>query len=618
MLCCGRSRAKCLAAVITMATVGPAIAAPYAPADAVNSTDGGPKPLIVPAAHRGQDRNFDGYAKAPSAEAPAEYYEVTPGGVASDRANQFTPVIRGQSEGLNAAEWTPPPTEQPRQLTPSALGHWVAVVGAVAKPGCHELPARSISVAELMERCGGLTSAATGTLAVVRDGRALGLAYNPQDRLLSGDVIVVAEKPSSSLSVAPVALKETSEFHQPEAGVQLGLVNVLDRPVPVRVRSSHATVAHMLALAPQLRPDQIKVIRGGTEEMFGDQVTELTPGTVLVFPPGSVDRETLGEVETRFYPVTTQGTMSEPAPMSTEPALQSLGTPPSMLNASNGELPGGASAQPLPAEFASSAPAADLTTLPRVEMLEAPDDDSLRFPRTADASGAMPIGAPEAGSHIVPFPSDAVGADVSPPAAASATPPPVTLSEDAESTNTSNGLPTLAELAPTLLIGTILGAATFFALRLWRKRSAAESIIARLSTLHRFIRQPKIVRGAEIKSASPDDMLAALIANRLALREEAVVLAPALRLYGRSSAMKHRRIDPPSAEIARPHIPVTTTFDDESVKAVSSIEENVDDATRSGMRVRFDDAEEMTRAKKTDKGGTPFERALAAMRAGQK
>ncbi len=362
---------------------------------------------------------------------------------------------------------------------------------------------------------------------------------------------------------------------------------------------------------------------GGTEEVFGDQVTELTPGSVLVFPPGSVDLEALGDVKTRFYPATPQGTTSEPAPMSVEPALQSLGTPPSMLNASISEIPTGAATQQLPAEFAPSAPAPELSSLPRVEMLDAPDDDSLRFPRTADASGTMPIGAPEAGSHIVPFPSDAIDAGKSPPAAASATPTAVTLSEDAESTEASKGLPSITELAPTLLIGTVLGAATFFALRLWRRRSASESVISRLSALSRIVRPSRTVRpsqtvrAAEIKAASPDDMLAALIANRLALREEAVVLAPALQLYGRSSAMKHRRIDPPSADIARPHIPMATTHRG-AAETLPSNADSFSGASRGQTRVRFDDAEQATPSKTTDRGGTPFERALAAMRSGQR
>jgi hypothetical protein len=288
-----------------------------------------------------------------------------------------------------------------------------------------------------------------------------------------------------------------------------------------------------------------------------------------------------------------------------------------MLNASISEIPTGAATQQLPAEFAPAAPAAELSSLPRVEMLDAPDDDSIRFPRTADASGTMPIGAPEAGSHIVPFPSDAIDAGKSPPAAASATPTAVTLSEDAESTEASKGLPSITELAPTLLIGTVLGAATFFALRLWRRRSASESFIARLSTLSRTVRPSRTVRAAEIKAASPDDMLAALIANRLALREESVVLAPALQLYGRSSAMKHRRIDPPSADIGRPHIPLTTTHR-EAAEALRSNAESFDEASPRQPRVRFDDAEQATRSKTTERAGTPFERALAAMRSGQR
>lgn len=620
MLCCGRSWANCLAGVIATATVGPLNAAPYMPAHAVESTDAGPKPLIVPAPHRGQDRNFGGYGKGSSAEPPAEYRQAPLGGLASDPLEQGPPSTRGQTEAVNAVGWTQPPTEQPRQFPPSSLGHCLAVVGAVSKPGCHELPTRSVSVAELMDRCGGLTSTATGTLAVIRDGRALGLAYNPQDRLLSGDVIVVAEKPSAISQVAPTGLKDAPGSERAVTGVQLGLVNVLDRPVPVLIPTSHATVAGVLAIANQthLRPDQIKVIMGGTEEMFGDQATELTPGTVLIFPPGSVRRETLGEVKTRFYPVVTQGITSEPAPMNVEPALQSLGAP-SMMNASIVEVPEGAPLQMPPSDLASPAAAADLTTLPRVEMLDAPADDALSFPRTADASGSVPIGSPEAGSHIVPFPSDAIDAGVTPPAVASASPPAVTLSEEAESTEGTRGLPTFFEFAPTLLIGTILGAATFFVLRQWRKRTLSDSsLISRLSALPQSFRQSKTLRAAEPRAFSPDEMLSALIANRLALREETVLLAPALQLYGRSPAMTHRRVDPPNAEIAQPHIPLTVTSRGEISEGLATVAGQASEARRGTARVRFDKAEEPTASKTPATAGTPFERALAAMRSGHK
>ena len=89
-----------------MATVGPLTAAPYVPAQAVDSTDGEPKPLIVPAPHRGQDRNFDGFGKAPATEPLAEYRQAVFGNVAIERP-ALGPSIRGQSEAVNTAGWVP-------------------------------------------------------------------------------------------------------------------------------------------------------------------------------------------------------------------------------------------------------------------------------------------------------------------------------------------------------------------------------------------------------------------------------------------------------------------------------------------------------------------------------
>jgi hypothetical protein len=265
------------------------------------------------------------------------------------------------------------------------------------------------------------------------------------------------------------------------------------------------------------------------------------------------------------------------------------------------------------ADLGPSVPAADLSLLPRVEMLDASPDDSLRFPRTADASGAMPIGAPEAGSHIVPFPSDAGETIVKSETATPPTPSAVTLPDEADSEEDAAGLPTLAELGPALLIGTVLGAATFFGLRHWRKRRVLESIGSRLSALPQTFRAIKPAPAPETRVFSPDDMLAALVANRLALREEAIVMTPALQLYGRSSAMKHRRIDPPSAEIARPHIPVRSEHAAGARDAERAASEGDGERQSDALRFRFDEADATKPTKHKDAASTPFERALAAM-----
>jgi hypothetical protein len=226
----------------------------------------------------------------------------------------------------------------------------------------------------------------------------------------------------------------------------------------------------------------------------------------------------------------------------------------------------------------------------------------------------MPIGAPEAGSHIVPFPSDAGETIVKSETATPPTPSAVTLPDEADSgEDAAAGLPTLAELGPTLLIGTILGAATFLGLRHWRKRRLIESIGSRLSALPQTFRATKPASAPETKIFSPDDMLAALVANRLALREEAIVLTPALQLYGRSSAMKHRRIDPPSAEIARPHIPVRSERAAEARDGGRAESADDNELQSDAQHLRFDAGDARTPAKHMDPASTPFERALAAM-----
>ena len=75
-------------------------------------------------------------------------------------------------------------------------------------------------------------------------------------------------------------------------------------------------------------------------------------------------------------------------------------------------------------------------------------------------------------------------------------------------------------------------------------------------------RQAKIARTSAL---SASDLLADLVADRLPLREEALPLAPVLRVHGRSSALQKLRLDAAEERIPAPHIPLQSFAVPESI-----------------------------------------------------
>nr|MDQ3332169.1 SLBB domain-containing protein [Planctomycetota bacterium] len=544
------------------------------------------------------------------------------------RNDRTAPSIGERSLPVAQTGWSPNYGREGASPAVPTTRNCIAVAGAVNKPGCYELPTVSISVWDLMKCCGGLNSKATGTLAVVRNGKPLGLVYNPQDRLLAGDVVIAGETADPSSGVRITSHGERSRRDSTLPGVQLGLVNLIDHPVAVMVPASHATVAGVLEIANQkhLRPGDVKVVMAGTDEVFGDQAGELTPGSVLVFDPRSIDAQALSEIETNYYSTSPSPSELMPsAPMQIAPSLRSpdlaLANPADAQQALHQPIEDvGFGAFPQPGLAPPPPAPEDLSSLPSVEMLDAPDDETLRFPRTADASGAIPLGAPEASSHIVPIPSDAIYDTPSQPAAspvlaAAPVPPPVTLPvDDAATEESTKDSPSFEELAPTVFLGTILGAATFFALRRWRGRQMLTTFISRLRMLPQTIRSSRIADTAAPHASTPNDMLAALIADRLAFREEPVSLPEALRIHGRSPALRNRRVDPPAAAAPPPHIPMTApiTLDRNQNEAFDDDLRSGPNAKTQQSSIRVDPPQLAGSAIHHRATGTPFERALAA------
>lgn len=527
---------------------------------------------------------------------------------------------------------------------PAATG-WVALVGEFKKPGGYEIAGTGTALPELLGRCDGLTAHATQTLRLVRNARAATVIHAGSEApavLRPGDVLVAEGRGDRRYGVVATSYEDRRKPAAPRPNVQLGIVGLSDRPVAVKVPGAYATVEGVLALSRQthLAPRDVTVLVGGGRKVAGDQVTELTHGSVLLFDRRDVAAEAVGELPTNYYPL-----QPPPAGLPAAPEAPGLSADPAPSETVLTSAPGFGVPSPQalrPARTAEAMslvpplPAGDegLSALPEVEALDPPaDEPPLGFPRTADASGSVPVGRPEiAEPHITAVPVESIyGPAVPRIATADAAPAPPIPSDPprlasplvpsgslglAGPTGTTAAESTAEEelsfgsLAATVLIGGALGAITFVTLRKLRGRRPIGSLIGRLRTRigvraeAAMAERPEITRGT-----APSNLLAALVADRLAFREEPIELPAVLRVFGRSSALKRRRIDPAAAGVPEPHIPLATPVE----PAVGETTAAAKQPAAAKTNVRIDEAEPRS-APAGLAGGTPFERALAARR----
>jgi hypothetical protein len=527
-----------------------------------------------------------------------------------------------------------------REFARPASSGWVALVGEFGKQGCYEVPGDSVPLAEVLRRCEGLGPQATGTIRLVRGGMPAGtISPTGSELLRPGDLLVADGAGARRYGGVTTA---SYERERPADGVRLGVVGATERPLSIKLDQNKATVAAVIGgLGQTLSPRDVTVLVGGSVRRRGDEVAQLTDGSVVVFDPRTVDVRQVAasgiESQTYFYPV--QEAPSElpsgGAPEAMPGAAAAMpAAAPAFAAPSSEAMPTGAVETPSAAGMSLvPPPPADenLSSLPSVEMLGPPaDEPPLGYPRTADASGSIPVGPPDvAEPHITAVPAASFYGGPAEPRIASAEPaaPPVPTDSLGPATSSLGPAdtaepateqeaaeePSLGSLAATVLVGGVLGAITFLGLRRLRGRGLPKLSAARVTTM--FARparptatgRPAMERPAATtagSAAAPSDMLAALIADRLAFREEPVELPPVLRIFGRSSAMRKRRVDPAAAGVPEPHFPVAAPI------AREAAEVRAEAATRKAQ-FRIDPAESPVPNAELA-GGTPFERALAA------
>ena len=192
-----------------------------------------------------------------------------------------------------------------RPFSSSAKAPYVGLLGQMAHPGVYEITAGSASLSELIERIGGLSKGASGQLRIIRNGRpGMTMNYSPSQRIeiFAGDLVIAdaqaATWTDSSHGNAGQTISSGEAVQMASTGaVQIGLVNLVDRPVVLKLRTEHASVAAILSLMRQdsALASQVKVVLPVNYRFQAAPKTDapLPSEAVLIFPPNSVATDRL-------------------------------------------------------------------------------------------------------------------------------------------------------------------------------------------------------------------------------------------------------------------------------------------------------------------------------------
>ncbi len=171
---------------------------------------------------------------------------------------------------------------------------YFGIMGQVARPAVYELPSRFPSLVELVQSAGGLTNQASGSMRIIRKGHfGLRTFYSPdiQSNLLPGDLVVV----DTNTSPGAQGFGSLTDKRLPPSEVQLALVNLIGRPVVLKMQSRDATLASIVERLGQ-RPEVAGTVRVVRTQRLRNRMESiqgsggvLSSKTVLIFNPSVID-----------------------------------------------------------------------------------------------------------------------------------------------------------------------------------------------------------------------------------------------------------------------------------------------------------------------------------------
>ena len=182
---------------------------------------------------------------------------------------------------------------------------YCGIMGEVARPGVYEFSAQFPELLELLNRSGGLTVQASNTFRVIRNSRPGQLLFfraGMKFPLMQGDLIVVGSQLNSDRQSRVIDFTQAQNNQKPQARQQftkqLAFLNLIDRPVVLKVRKEQATIPQLVGLLRQDPKLQllVKVVSPATRTVMnnnGQPSYELVNQSVLIFPNQGVDQSVI-------------------------------------------------------------------------------------------------------------------------------------------------------------------------------------------------------------------------------------------------------------------------------------------------------------------------------------
>lgn len=482
---------------------------------------------------------------------PNQQGQVPPQGWNPPGSAYGSPQMNNANRTQSKVSWALDTTQQP----------YVGLLGQVTRPGVYEIENRGVKLADLIKEIGGLARDASGQFRIIRNGQPgqmVSYSSAAQFELLAGDLVIADAQYSSPGSSTNAKLASST-------AVQIGFVNLIDRPVVLKLRREQASLNEILAL---MRQDEglashIKIIAPPNQRSAGQSrpETPLPSETVLIFPPNGVRAARLAPLPEPFkLKRDDEDTTQQPAPganispdVTQSPRTQqpSVGTwqdsQPLPQAARSISLPDRepvtdvAEVPPPPSEAATSKRVGGVRGTPRGQDLIARDSH-------------MVLAPPAEPTDRAPAPQPILAGDQpDEPSLLNAHRPrrPIPLDKEQLTDLDLDDAETKADTAssswsiwpPILTAGVGLLALIGFSLA-WRRRTRTAQAVPPTPPTPPTILSPKPVRR---------DSLEAIINDQLPLTEERVPFASQMQFHGRPLPPKTIRLDQ-SHTLPKPHL----------------------------------------------------------------
>ncbi|MCH8831097.1 MAG: hypothetical protein IID45_16115, partial [Planctomycetes bacterium] len=233
--------------------------------------------------------------------------------------------VCGQGEQKNSAAQRPADSA-------TAQRKYVAAIGQFRRSGVYEIASSGSSLVGLVERFGGLTNQASGGVRILRNGRSVFQAfYSPRSQVmvLPGDLVIAGTRSTHGVRTVAKAIprgasSETKAVSQKKL-VEITLLDLIDRPVVLKVRPKHASLSTLLSLLGQKggRTSRVRVLHPVGQNGYRTQTLggRLSSGSILVFDSRFVQRDRIPPLPQPYLLETRSAGLTRPT--SSQPSVKS-------------------------------------------------------------------------------------------------------------------------------------------------------------------------------------------------------------------------------------------------------------------------------------------------------